>query len=336
MKTKRRNAHQSLFFGNRTKQQENNANVISNDDFEVLRRKLSEQHDDITLGSDITRTSSSSIIIANKKIDPKKIKKNLNNSPPSAPEWGPVSPPTSPPAPPPPQVDDNPDEQAIHDMKREIASMLESLDFEYGETPSAPTSALSASLRDLDDEHDDFFTKNTAVVGVGPSTSLADLSTSPSTPITSSSTSPNTRFRSSSISGDRKMSLEPGVGSPNSLRKRGLGSVVGGFRKSIMMRTKSAYHSDMASPFADEALSPFDSPRKSTYEARYEQYKNFESGLIVEEERKRLKELRQFSPQMVLHGFYREGKLNDMYFRTDVFYEKKENTLVSFAKALNK
>src|SRR3989338_7255764 len=152
MKTKRRNAHQSLFFGNRTKQTENNANIISNDDFELLRRKLSEQHDDITLGSDITRTSSSGIIIASKKIDPKKIKKNISNSPPDSPAWGIVSPPTSPP--PPPPVEDNHDEQAIHDMKREIASMLESLDFEYGETPAAPTSALSASLRDLDDEHD--------------------------------------------------------------------------------------------------------------------------------------------------------------------------------------
>jgi DNA-binding transcriptional regulator YiaG len=323
VKARKKNAHQSLFFG-RSKS-EANANALSTDDFESLRKKLNQQHDDITT-TEISRTTSSTGLDPNVFSRESNIKtKTILQQ--KTPEWGPSSPPTSSPL----DEDDESSKnvQEIQDLKREIASMLENLDYEYGESPATPS-----SLRDLDDEHEDIINRKQSFV-VGVDTSPPQIESS--SPPISSSVPLHARIRSVSALPERKNSVDSVLSPTSSARKRGFGSVVGGFRKSIMMRRQSVFHGGDSPPHSDDYSYSPESPRsRSVYEQRYEQYKNYASDMIVEDEKKRLKELRQFSPQLVLHGFYREGKLNEMYFRMDVFYEKKENTLVSFAKALNK
>jgi hypothetical protein len=331
-KAKRRNAHQSLFFGNKSKV-DNNSNVFTNDDFELLRRKVreTEEHKEPTTPS--TRELDQSLFKNKKK---NKIQK-LTELKASSPEYSSLTPNS------PPSESALSNEKEIQDLKREIASMLENLDSYYDDSsstssavsPSTPPSS-SSSLKDLDAEHETVINKKSSfVVGVGGS--IASVVLGGNSPHTNSAPpSPQARLRSTSVFASK---LDRKLSDPNTLhtRKRGLGSMMGGFRKSIMMRRQSVFAGDSSPPSFDDHqyIHTIDSPRKSNNDVRAEEYRNLAANMIVEAEKKRLKELRQFSPQMILHGFYREGKLNETFFRMDVFYEKKESSLITIAKALN-
>jgi len=157
--------------------------------------------------------------------------------------------------------------------------------------------------------------------------------------------SPSSRIRSQSVFVHKRMSDSTFIPVPSPTtssdrsRKKKFGSVVGDIRKSIMLRRQSVFQSPSSPIILDSYLERYgasqESPRRTNTEQRSIEYKDYASQDIVEAERKRLKDLRQFSPQLVLEGFHREGKLNDNYFRADLYFEKKDTKLVSFAKALS-
>ncbi|KAL0488244.1 hypothetical protein AKO1_008910 [Acrasis kona] len=291
-------AHMSMYVGRRNSTV---LNAISTDDLSLLNKSINA-HDDVSRGSVTARARTNTIQSTESK-------PSVSNS--------------------------DKHNEDIDRLKRQMATMLENLEDSDDDCDLSDSSITSPESIHYDIGEHNQKRSHTVGVNVPPLFQLSsDEDMSPIPRARSYVHNPSKRLSDASL-------LATSHNPPNfndRYKKKRFGSVVGDIRKSIMLRRQSVFTSPSSPVVLDTVLpnfSPLESPRRSNTEQRSIEYKDYTCEEIVEAERKRLRDLRQFSPQLVLEGFHREAKLNDMYFKSDIYYEKRESSLVSFAKALS-